>query len=627
MIGGRLIACSHPRIGRPLSPVEALAYSCNSFFGTIARRLSPDGFDRALLRLGLAPAPRSGELIEAVIGIRGTPVPPRSLVDALLRVSRPDGAPTQARGRALLLEGLAAAATFGTAASFRSRGISALAKTGTAPMPGGGYQGVVAAVAPWPDPEVGLVLIAPGAAGTSAAELGAELLESHGLSAPRIRVRTGNGVRRLALDEYVAETVAGEASSTMPAAALEALAITARTYALANPGRHAGEGFDFCELTHCQVVRPATAASRSAALATSGRVLTIDGRTAQVFYTASCGGRLEAASAAWRALGSTREAQVMTARPDPAGGGEAEWTADLRADVVEASLHDAGYRGSVLRDMRVTARTASGRVAVLRIDGLTPPEISGEDFRLAVGRHAGWQFVRSTSFDLVRTPAGYRLTGRGRGHGVGLCLTGAARLGKSGSTADEILQQYFPGMAVRPTTRLTLMLPSHDEHAHGELERLTRELLSSLSAAARVPVPARIDLRVYPTVEEYQRATGRPWWTAGTTRAHEIHLVPLEPLRQRRRLVPVLRHELAHVLLDARLRDRPLWAREGAAMHFAGEASRPGQPGTPCPDDRQILAAADAGILRNAYDAPSACFERALAAGQTWQEVGAQRSD
>ena len=40
-----------------------------------------------------------------------------------------------------------------------------------------------------------------------------------------------------------------------PPAALEALAITIRTYALANRDRHRADGFDLCDETHCQVVR------------------------------------------------------------------------------------------------------------------------------------------------------------------------------------------------------------------------------------------------------------------------------------------------------------------------------------------------------------------------------------
>jgi D-alanyl-D-alanine carboxypeptidase len=40
LVGGRRVACSHPPLGHPLSPVEALAQSCNIFTATIARGLT-----------------------------------------------------------------------------------------------------------------------------------------------------------------------------------------------------------------------------------------------------------------------------------------------------------------------------------------------------------------------------------------------------------------------------------------------------------------------------------------------------------------------------------------------------------------------------------------------------------
>ena len=61
-------------------------------------------------------------------------------------------------------------------------------------------------------------------------------------------------VTTLPLETYVARVLAGEAARGSPPAALEALAITVRTFALANLGRHRADGFDLCDQTHCQVV-------------------------------------------------------------------------------------------------------------------------------------------------------------------------------------------------------------------------------------------------------------------------------------------------------------------------------------------------------------------------------------
>ncbi|MBD0335301.1 MAG: hypothetical protein ICV62_07425, partial [Cyanobacteria bacterium Co-bin13] len=45
---------------------------------------------------------------------------------------------------------------------------------------------------------------------------------------------------------------------------------------------------------------------------------------------------------------------------------------------------------------------------------------------------------------------GYRFTGGGFGHGVGMSQTGAYHLGKLGWTNDRILQFYFPGTTLQP---------------------------------------------------------------------------------------------------------------------------------------------------------------------------------
>src|SRR5262249_2930251 len=72
----------------------------------------------------------------------------------------------------------------------------------------------------------------------------------------RIGVATSSGaytVVSMPIDAYVARVLAGEAARNSPPAALEALAITVRTFAAANRGRHRADGFDLCDQTHCQV--------------------------------------------------------------------------------------------------------------------------------------------------------------------------------------------------------------------------------------------------------------------------------------------------------------------------------------------------------------------------------------
>lgn len=81
-------------------------------------------------------------------------------------------------------------------------------------------------------------------------------------------------------------------------AALQAQAVAARTYALAqvHSGDHAGEGFDLCPTPHCQVYGGASAEHEladDAVAATRAMVLTWRGELATTFFSSTCGGHTE----------------------------------------------------------------------------------------------------------------------------------------------------------------------------------------------------------------------------------------------------------------------------------------------------------------------------------------------
>ena len=145
---------------------------------------------------------------------------------------------------------------FGTAAAFGGRGIQALAKTGTAVATGGGQQGLVVAMWPADAPQRAAVVVVSGGSGPDAAVVAADIARSgRPSSAPgapqstavapaavptpagptvtgdsppvaeestQIRVgfaQAGGGysVRSLALEDYVARVLAGEAARPEPA--------------------------------------------------------------------------------------------------------------------------------------------------------------------------------------------------------------------------------------------------------------------------------------------------------------------------------------------------------------------------------------------------------------------------
>ncbi|MGE5359902.1 MAG: SpoIID/LytB domain-containing protein [Bacteroidales bacterium] len=495
--GDRQLVCLHPDLGRPLTPAEALAHSCNDFFVTIGQRLSREALSAATSSLGLGPIAPGVPVPLAAVGLAGIETTPEQLLRAFVRLLDP-AAKLRPETREVLLEGLRGSAVYGAAQGLGAAGIDALAQAGTVPMRGGPYQGLAVALAPSGAPSRGVAVVLPGGSAADAAAIAAQALntprtadagggspisspppaargasEARPAAVPQAQVSAGRppnqppttawssasgmtlGIGRLRagsyevtsvpLEEYVARVVAGEAAPRSSASTLEAIAIAVRTFAVVNLARHQLDGFNLCDQTHCQVMAVATAATRQAAEATAGRVLLYRGAPAPVFYTASCGGRSELPEDVWpRAsnlpfLKRHKESQCRES---------SAWQSQMSADDLLRALHGAGFTGAALRNVKVTRRSGSGRAAVLRIEGLLPGQITGDELRLAVGRHVGWQYLKSTAFDVKRKGSVYRFSGHGSGHGVGMCLIGATRMGAEGKTAAAILKEYFPGTTI-----------------------------------------------------------------------------------------------------------------------------------------------------------------------------------
>ncbi len=497
----------------------------------------------------------------------------------------------------------------------------------------------------------------------------ADLVDASGDRVVRIGLLQGGGRARvvtLPLEPYIAGVLAGEGEPKAGPAAQQTLAITARTYVLANLDRHGRDGYDLCDSTHCQVLRQTTAASRLAAFSTVGRILVFNGVPAPVYYSASCGGRTELPSEVWPDAVDypyERSLEDDACRDDPG------WENELELSTIERALKAAGFRGRRLRDVKVASRNGSGRVRRLRLDGLSPGEIAGNEFRLAVGP----TIVRSTAFELRKTRTGIRFTGRGYGHGVGLCVIGAGHRAARGESADDILGFYFPGIRVQPvedvpalasalrrgappvrlaapavrspvadprataapvtadapatTSRagITVTVPGTEAAVRPELEEIARRGREQIAKALGIAPPAEVRLRVYDSVDRFRAETGRPWWVNAVTTGAVIELPPTAILRQRGVLERTVREEIGRVLLDPLLHRRPLWVRVGLARHLAepdAEAPAPGRAARlRCPADAELAMAVSAAAQREAEARAETCVALALARGKSWRDI------
>jgi stage II sporulation protein D len=268
-------------------------------------------------------------------------------------------------------------------------------------------------------------------------------------------------VRTLPLETYVLATTLSEiappASDSATAMRLfEVQAIVARTYVAANLGRHASEGYDVCDSTHCQVVdldrlarSPWCEVASEAVASTAGLILLYRGQPAETLFHADCGGHTSAADDVW----GGEPVPYLRALTDNIGGRAIHqtWQFDAPERGIVGALSRRGVPvGSAIRALGVTARDPAGRVQQLSISGNEIASMSGEAFRAAVNGVYGAMALRSTWFDVSRRGTAFHFEGHGFGHGVGLCQVGAMARARAGETPRAILAFYYPGTELGP---------------------------------------------------------------------------------------------------------------------------------------------------------------------------------
>ena len=230
----------------------------------------------------------------------------------------------------------------------------------------------------------------------------------------------------------------------------KAQAVAARTYAMLRAESRSKQSYQLDSTTQDQVYRwqskqhEVSVNVLSAINATRGLILeNKNGLLFNAYYHADCGGETEVAKNVWGegdSLGTTHDVHCPL---NPL----AHWRLTMSAVQITNLLKKGLRAASVteLRGIEVVDRSKSGRVQHLlltvdTLNGLKKLNISGQDFRQVMG----FDKLRSTLFLLNRHDGEITFTGRGYGHGVGMCQWGAKQLAKEGHDFREILSHYYP---------------------------------------------------------------------------------------------------------------------------------------------------------------------------------------
>jgi stage II sporulation protein D len=193
----------------------------------------------------------------------------------------------------------------------------------------------------------------------------------------------------VSLEDYVRGVVAGEMPASWPAAALQAQATAARTYALATTKD--GDGFDQYADTRSQMypgVSGETPTTDAAVAATAGEVVAYQGKPVVTYYFSTSGGRTENVENSF--IGATPEPWLVSVDdPYDSASPRHRWRRQMTLGSADARLGSL-VKGD-LRQIKVLERGRSPRVVRAQVVGSGgTTNVTGPQLRAKLGLYDTW---------------------------------------------------------------------------------------------------------------------------------------------------------------------------------------------------------------------------------------------
>ena len=283
-------------------------------------------------------------------------------------------------------------------------------------------------------------------------------------------------IHQVFLEEYIAGVIQNEIGNGAPDEALKAQAVAARTHAISLLlyNRHGGSGYDLCNDVHCQVYRGRHLLNDrvlNAVQETHGYILTFENKVIDATYHSSSGGKTDSSQNIWKGLPVP---YLMGVDCDPEAGefdlttetGARKWI-DRKAKTtgmtgwekstltwsqsISKSKLMSNLKLSSLRTIEIISRGKSGRILKMCFNGETI--LDGEyRIRQAFGGLPssffyihGHYSVNSQGSVVFNVSETIKLSGKGSGHGVGMCQVTALAKARNNETWQDIITFFYPG--------------------------------------------------------------------------------------------------------------------------------------------------------------------------------------
>lgn len=298
-------------------------------------------------------------------------------------------------------------------------------------------------------------------------------------------------LNRVPLETYLECVVGSEMNPSSPPEFLKAHAVISRSWALGKilGLHHSGDegkvnhpycligwddtavhtGYDVCSDDHCQRyqgIQPISKEGRDAIKTTTGEILADPfGNLVDARFSKCCGGQTEIFSTCWQKADVTclqsfpdpwcdlsgyselyRKEVLKSVLKDydlPTDGYGYRWEVDIKKSYIGQNIRNKfGKDVGEVERIEPLHRGPSGRIDLLRIHGSESTLDLGKE--LWIRRLLSHDHLFSSAFEIDEKVSFLRLSGRGWGHGVGLCQIGAANMALLGASYKDILEFYYP---------------------------------------------------------------------------------------------------------------------------------------------------------------------------------------
>ena len=245
-------------------------------------------------------------------------------------------------------------------------------------------------------------------------------------------------INKINIEKYIAGVVETEGGPYAPLEFYKSQAILTRTYAIKNMYKHSGSGFSLCDGIHCQAYK---GKSRNklvirAVEDTKGMVLVdlLNNLITTPFHS-NCGGLTSNASDVWQ-----KELPYLVEIKDPfcTQGKNAGWIKKIPVKDWEGYLRKCGI---YIENSKSTDYDFN--------QSIRKKYYCFKNQKVLLTRIRNDWNLKSTFFSITSDGNTLTLTGKGFGHGVGLCQEGAIEMARVGYTYIDILHFYFRNIRIK----------------------------------------------------------------------------------------------------------------------------------------------------------------------------------